>query len=335
MRKFGKKMSNSEEQSVLSGSRRRNWRAITAAVVIAVIYLISVWLSFTEENRRSVVLHIPPAGADYLHIDIEVVQVDLLRSELTTRISFTLAGALAQAELTPSTELRLVVNSVRGQQQFDFAKGERINPIEVTFPLDGSANIYPFDHHKGDIWLFLTLPKAKPIAAEDKPQSLTSNVPAELARSSSLPINKTSLAHEVQADTETQFSASIPGLTFVTTRAVQSAQALKGLTGIEVHVMRSLSVVTISITAMVMMGALAIGVGSMALRISIGGRHITSYHIPMAVSLIFGLPALRNIQPGVPPIGTTGDAMVFIWSEIAAAGSAIALVIHWLLRHRE
>jgi hypothetical protein len=52
----------------------------------------------------------------------------------------------------------------------------------------------------------------------------------------------------------------------------------------------------------------------------------------MAVSLIFGLPALRNIQPGVPPPGTFGDTIAFTWAEIAAAASAIALIVHWLFR---
>jgi len=52
------------------------------------------------------------------------------------------------------------------------------------------------------------------------------------------------------------------------------------------------------------------------------------------VSLIFGLPALRNVQPSIPPIGTLGDAVAFTWAELAAAGSAIALIVDWLLRSR-
>jgi len=84
---------------------------------------------------------------------------------------------------------------------------------------------------------------------------------------------------------------------------------------------------------MLMMAALAVTVVSMALRIISGGRRMANFHIPMAVSLIFGLPALRNVQPGIPPIGTFGDSVAFTWAEVAAAGSAIALAIHWML-HR-
>jgi hypothetical protein len=55
----------------------------------------------------------------------------------------------------------------------------------------------------------------------------------------------------------------------------------------------------------------------------------------MAVSLIFGLPALRNIQPGIPPPGTFGDSVAFTWAEIAAAASAVALIAHWLFRRSQ
>jgi hypothetical protein len=105
------------------------------------------------------------------------------------------------------------------------------------------------------------------------------------------------------------------------------------LIGIEVHLRRSTNVILISVTSMLMMAGMAVGLVAMVLRIVAGTRRMANFHVPMAVSLMFGLPALRNIQPGVPPVGTFGDSVAFIWAEVAAAGSAIALVIHWLL-HR-
>lgn len=317
------------------GLRWRRLSTALSAVVLAAIYFASLAFSLTEADRRSVALETKPMGPDNIHVEIEVVGVDLMRSELTTRISFQLAGKLAEDKLIPAADLRLVVNGVRGQQQFDFTKGQRIDPIEVIFPIEGNANMYPFDHHKANLWLFLTLRKPAQAMALPKPDSPIGNVPEELARSPSLPISTTSIEQAVQADTETRFSASIPGVSFQGTLPAQGAQNLKGLTGFEVHMNRSLGVVFISVTSMVMMGALGIALVLMVLRIVARGRHIASFHIPMAVSLIFGLPALRNMQPGIPPVGTTADAIVFMWAEIAAAGSAVALVIHWLLRRSD
>lgn len=314
------------ESLAKNGNHWPRLRGMLIAVVISVIYLLSLVLSLTEAQRRSATLEIPPAGADYLYVNVDIVHVDLLRAEMTTRISFQLAGQLAQDELTPSTDLQLVLNTVKGQQQFEFAKGQRINPIEAVFPLEGNANLYPFDHHKGNLWFFVTIPTSR------QSRSAGNVVPEELAKSPGLPTSKSSLEERVQADTKTTFTASIPGLTFRGSRSVEGAQSLKGLTGIEVNVMRSMNVMLISIVTMAMMTAMAVGLVIMVLQVVGGHRNMATFQIPMAVSLIFGLPALRNIQPGVPPPGTFGDTIAFTWAEIAAAASAIALIVHWLFR---
>jgi len=330
-------------------------RTILTAIAIFTVYLLSLWLATTEASRRSVILEVPPQGADYVILDVSVVHVDLLRAEITTRIYFHLAGQLAQDELTPATGLRLVLNTVRGQQQYDFAKGKRINPIEAVFPLQGEVNLYPFDHHTGVLWFFVTIPQgqqagstpeptAKPTPKEPKtslnPAGISSSkkekpksVQKEPEPSPGLPVGTMALQKQVQADTRVNFTASVSGLTFRGSKSVQSAESQKGLTGIQVHLRRSTNVIVISITSMLMMAAMAVGLVAMVLRIVSGTRRMANFHVPMAVSLMFGLPALRNIQPGVPPVGTFGDSVAFIWAEVAAAGSAIALVVHWLL-HR-
>lgn len=323
------------------GTNSRRRRAVLVAIFLSALYLISIWFSVSEAERRSVRLEIPPEGGDYLSMDVDVVQVDMTRGEMTTRISFHLAGKLARDEVTPATDLQLVLNTVHGQQQFDFAKGKRINPIEAVFPLQGQVNFYPFDHHTGVLWLVVTIPedskgRSTPNIAPKRPaprglQKLEpENAQEELAESPGLPVGASTLMEQVQADTSTNFTASIPGLTFRGSNLVQSAQGMKGLTGIQVQLRRSRNVIFISLTSMLMMAALAVGLVTMVLKIVSGTRRAT-FHIPMAVSLIFGLPALRNIQPGIPPIGTFGDSVAFTWAEVAAAGSAVALVVHWLL----
>ncbi|HTB47898.1 MAG TPA: DUF4436 family protein [Acetobacteraceae bacterium] len=317
-------MDNRCERPMEAGDHRSRLRGVLITAVISTVYLLSLWVSLTESGRRSATLEVPPAGADYLYVDVNVVNVDLLRSEMTTRISFHVAGQLAEDELTPTSDLQLVVNTIKGQQQFDFAEGRRINPIEAVFPLDGNVNFYPFDRHKGILWIFVTIPGSQ------QPRPVETMVPEELATSPGLPIGKSSLEKRVQADTRTTFTASIPGLTFRGSKSVQGAQSLKGLTGIEVNLQRSLNVVLISMTTMMMMAAMAVGLVIMVLKVVSRRRNMAAFQIPMAVSLIFGLPALRNVQPGVPPPGTFGDSIAFTWAEIAAASSAVALIVHWL-----
>lgn len=54
--------------------------------------------------------------------------------------------------------------------------------------------------------------------------------------------------------------------------------------------------------------------------------------LSLSISLIFGLPALRNIQPGVPAVGTLGDYFSFVWAELFVAVSAIIVICAWLFR---
>jgi hypothetical protein len=86
---------------------------------------------------------------------------------------------------------------------------------------------------------------------------------------------------------------------------------------------------------MLMMTGLSGGLVIMVLTVVGERRTMEPFQITMATSLIFGLPALRSIQPGIPPPGTFGDSIVFTWAEMIAAASAVTLIAHWLFRsHR-
>lgn len=298
------------------------------------VYLSSLWLIFTAADRRSIVLDIPPAGADYMRADVRVVHVDLIRAEMTTRITLHPEGKLAQDRVTPATDFNLVLNTISGPQEFAFKKGQRINPIEAVFAVDGDPSLYPFDHYKGVLWLFATLPKQRRTSRLPVAQTPTSAVSNELAFSSGLPVSALALEQQTHADTRTTFWALIPGLTFRGSQSIQSGGALKGLTGIQVDLRRSPNVVLTSVITMLMMAGLSGGLVTMVLRVVSGSRPLKSFQVAMSTSLIFGLPALRNIQPGVPPPGTLGDSLVFAWAEMVAAASAVTLVVHWLLERR-
>jgi hypothetical protein len=203
-----------------------------------------------------------------------------------------------------------------------------------VLPLEGNVNLYPFDHHKGVLWLYVTIPGRQQTASKLPADATKNIVPEELTNSPGLPVSTSVLEQRVQADTRTMFTASIPGLTFQGSQSVQSAEALKGLTGIELNLKRSQNVVVISTITMLMMAALSLGLLSMVLKIVGGSRNMDDFLFPMAVALIFGLPALRNIQPGIPPPGTFGDSIVFTWAELAAAVSAVGLMANWLFRRQ-
>jgi hypothetical protein len=73
---------------------------------------------------------------------------------------------------------------------------------------------------------------------------------------------------------------------------------------------------------------------AMALKATTAGEKTDLLPLSVSISLIFGLPALRNIQPGVPPVGALVDYITFIWAELIVAASAVIIVWAWLLRTR-
>lgn len=82
------------------------------------------------------------------------------------------------------------------------------------------------------------------------------------------------------------------------------------------------------------MMALAISVLLMALRATEAHRELDLLPLSLSITLIFGLPALRNTQPGIPPLGAICDYVSFIWAENIVAVSVIVIMGTWLGRLR-
>jgi hypothetical protein len=91
-------------------------------------------------------------------------------------------------------------------------------------------------------------------------------------------------------------------------------------------------VIAVSILLMVLMIGLAMSLLGMVFKAMTVGSKVDLVPLSISISLIFGLPALRNVQPGVPPVGAFGDYLSFIWAEIIVGTSAIILIWTWLLR---
>ena len=86
---------------------------------------------------------------------------------------------------------------------------------------------------------------------------------------------------------------------------------------------------------MAIMFGLAISIVRMVLTVTASPGEMNLLPLSLSITLIFGLPALRNIQPGVPPIGGFSDYMSFIWAEMMVSISAIALAWTWIFRSKD
>jgi hypothetical protein len=310
------------------------WKKIvrfrTLVILSIVVFYCAVLLRNVDEGRRrSLQLRDDTDSTDHVVISVLVTGVNPATQELTAQISLRPQGALGRDEVTPAVDLKLLTNSVGSQQEFDFPKGKRMNRIEAIFPLNGQVNKYPFDRYGTTLWLLMTTQ-----ARKIQPQ--TSNVPdsteEEALQGDHLAVGATALRQSTIVPLTIILSASTPGIKFEGT--VSRESSLK-VTGVELEIRRADNVIAVSILVMILMIGLAMSLLGMVFKTTTTGRKVDLAPLSISIALIFGLPALRNVQPGVPPVGALGDYLSFIWAEIIVGVSAIIIVWTWLLHSQE
>jgi hypothetical protein len=145
-------------------------KKVFTVFAILLVYIVSVAIGGTEVRRRSLQLSGESGSADHVSVSVNVTGVSQVAQELTAQLSFRVAGKLALDEVTPAADLRLFVNNVRGEQEIDFERGRRMNPVEMVFPLNGNLNRYPFDRY----WTTLSLLMVRPEANDEAATSVSS-----------------------------------------------------------------------------------------------------------------------------------------------------------------
>ena len=306
---------------------RQNAKRILVVLCILGVYIAMLAMGIIEKSRRSLQLSDETAASDHVRVSVLVTSFNPVGHELTAQLGFRLAGGIGTDEVTPAADLKLLINNVRGQQEFDFPKGKRINRIEVVFPLNGDSNRYPFDRHETTLWLLMTTPAQKgqePISKLPEPE-LEGALEAD-----ELTVGAVTLQQNKPIPVSLALFASIPGAKF---KGKVTRDEDSQVTGTKLSLRRADNLIAVSILVNAMMTGLAMSVLFIVLRL-VGAEDKKVDFVPLSLSiaLIFGLPALRNVQPGVPPVGAFCDYVSFIWAELIVAISALIIAWVWLLR---
>jgi hypothetical protein len=296
---------------------------------IITIYFAVLWMGLTEESRRSLTIDKSSASAaDYVAINVRVTSVNISQGLIDERVRLIPMGRFALDKATPATDLKLLVNSVSGKQVVTFPKGERIVPIEVTSLLSGNPNRYPFDRYSTDVDFLVTTPAKKKL--EPLPEQQLNNPTDPLV--TTLVIGANDLDRSATVPIDEHFDASSSGIKFAGTITVDDTYKLMH-TAIELR--RANNVISLSLIIMTVMFVLAVSVMGMVLHVIGSPEEVNLVPLSLCVALIFGLPALRNVQPSVPGMGVLSDYISFIWAELMVSISAILLAWTWIVRSRE
>jgi hypothetical protein len=299
-------------------------------VATLVVYLTVAWFGVTEESRRSLAIVKSSSTSlpeDYVIVDIAVTSIEQMQGLMHERIMLIPKGKFAIDAVTPAVDLKFFINSISGRQTIIFPKGERIIPMDFITLLPGNQNRYPFDRYVSNIDLLIT---TRAVRVAPPPQPVP-DVSDSNPSASALTIAQSDLEHNEPIPIRESFTASIPGSKFVGSADNADANTVMHTA---VKVRRANSVIVVSVVIQIVMFLLAISIMSMVLAVIASKDAINLLPLSLCVTLIFGLPALRNVQPGVPPVGALCDFLSFMWAEFIVTTSAIVLAWIWALRSR-
>jgi Domain of unknown function (DUF4436) len=229
-----------------------------------------------------------------MQISLSVLGVDPLRGELETRLEFDSLhkGSLGEDGL-PNQNLIFFINSVDKQgSEIRFSAGRSMDAIAARFNLfDGSPDYYPFDRYLAEISFNMEI---------ENPDR--DDVPLKVV-----------------------YSDRIPGyeLEFIDQNGGEDRIGIN----YEVRIRRSLPVLMFICFIMLMMWIVSCLAMLIALMYWRTGRVPEPTTLGLMATLLFAFPAIRNAQPGVPPVGTLGDFLSFFWAESLVI---IALAITWV-----
>jgi hypothetical protein len=322
------------------------WKArdivITLVVIIAfIIGLVLVLKVYKNEGekRSAAVSTLGDKDPNHIEVDVKLVSIDANKGDVVARLEFEPKGHYTTDEgLTLARDVKLFVNSATGKTEIDFAKGKRMNPMEVVVNMyDGLVTDYPFDKHLAYLEMYF-LPgkeekKAEPSAAKpaEAAPTPTPETPAVGEEQKKEEEKKTQTAEkdEDEIPIGVDFFGSIPGFKIEAAKAKESTE---DYVGIDMTISRASTTKFFSYFVMIMMWGLTISVLLLTLSCVLRGRKVELAMFSFTAALLFAFAAVRNAQPGTPPIGTYSDFISFFWAEVIIALCLIALVFTWLWR---
>ena len=284
---------------------RNSKKGLVIGIVLLLLFVAAyafVLFSFRNEgeNRTASLAANEKLGNDRIDAYARIVSADPVKGDISVRLTFTPHGSLLSADgVTLSRDLVLDVSSATGKHAYEFKKGKRMDPAEVILEIfEGEPMEYPFDKHEAQLSFYFESAAAAPDADKSVPIAI-------------------------------ELYGSVSGLKIDAEYAKENTD---DHVVVDLTLCRAPTTIFFSVFIMVAMWALTLGVLFLVFRVVSGHRKIEISMFSFLGALLFAFPALRNSQPGTPPIGTLSDFLAFFWAEVLIALSLLSVVLTWLIR---
>lgn len=263
---------------------------------------------------RSAIAHEPynpspdsaPASTGLVEVKMTAIGVDPVKNEVEARLEFELKGIYKKGPTYPAQDLLMTVNGANIEDsEITFKEGKPMIVPAIKFNLvEGRSNNYPFDKHIARVAISID-----PLASLGKKFA-----PFEL--------NPVPLVFK--------FDADVPGFDISYKPMAENSSIF---IYIDVCTTRSLPVKFFAIVIIVIMWVLSIMALLLALKVMKSGKLPEVGMLSWTAVMLFAFPAIRNAQPGVPPVGTASDFLSFFWTEIIVVVALVIIGSCWLKRY--
>ncbi|KNE65195.1 hypothetical protein AMAG_10847 [Allomyces macrogynus ATCC 38327] len=293
--------------------RRFAYLVVLATLWVAVI--LPTYLVYRREIQASNLLPASPTppAPQFLNISARIGNIDPAAG--TYRLTLDLAAAIVAGgqsdskSNTTAPDLFVVVNGERrlksamtlyiDDTKRTFGADERLGSVDavITFQ-SGSTRHYPFDVH-----------------------STAVDVSAALIDSAQTPV-----------PLRLTLNGAVPGFALDNFVLVADPDQGFGYLLLAFDIARSGTTKGFSIFIVILSWCLSLIMGYLALQVARQKRAVEPPMLAPPCALLFALPSLRNVQPGVPGIGVTVDVVGFFWNMAIVAISATVIILYFILR---
>ncbi|TPX36737.1 hypothetical protein SmJEL517_g01284 [Synchytrium microbalum] len=199
--------------------------------------------------------------------------------------------------ISSTIPLRILISDT---SPVNFAASQPLNGFDSTFTFaEGDPNNYPLDLYLVSLGVIATT------------VNTTSN--------STIPIPVAMIIQGALQSWRLHFNLVEEQFHLMTSGNLQKSPNLT------VEVIRSYTTKIFSFFTLIVMWALSVAILALAITLWTRDRKVEPPTIVVATSMLFSLPAIRNAQPGAPPVGCTSDVIGFFWCMLIVATAGTLL----------
>ncbi len=242
------------------------------------------------------------------HLVVNLMSFDASHGDINARVQLRLPETEITSQFSPKHDYFLVDELTVNESVLKISSSNPYSAFNNYLPTQyqvqdaGSQFFYPFDNHRAFLKIFVDRSggtNALGVVEERVPVRLDTNL------------------------------CSFEGYKI---RLTPEADHSPNYVHLRIDLQRTLSIKLFTMFVSILMLAVAIGFMNMVRKLVKSNAPPDINELAFGAALLFAFPAIRSIEPFVPPMGVLSDFVGFFWAESIVAGSLIAYLNCWMHR---